>query len=123
MKAPATDTKAKTKPATGKTGTETTRTGAKAGAKTSTKTSTKPGAKTGTTTSAKTGTRTAKPRSTQKAGPGLTPERLHQLIAEEAYLRAERRGFAGGDPVSDWLAAEQSVTHRLTQGLGPQSRD
>ncbi len=30
----------------------------------------------------------------------------HGRIALAAYLMAERRGFVGGDPVQDWLAAE-----------------
>jgi hypothetical protein len=33
----------------------------------------------------------------------------HRMIAEAAYYRAEKRGFAGGDPVEDWLAAEAEV--------------
>jgi Protein of unknown function (DUF2934) len=39
----------------------------------------------------------------------LTPERRHALIAESAYLRAERRGFAPGHETEDWLAAEAEV--------------
>lgn len=31
------------------------------------------------------------------------------MIAEAAYLRAERRGFVGGNPMEDWLAAEMEV--------------
>jgi hypothetical protein len=30
-------------------------------------------------------------------------------IAEAAYFKAERRGFAGGRELDDWLAAEQEV--------------
>ena len=30
-------------------------------------------------------------------------------IAEAAYYRAERRGFQGGCPVEDWLAAEREI--------------
>ena len=30
-------------------------------------------------------------------------------IAEAAYWRAERRGFAGGQELDDWLAAEREV--------------
>jgi Protein of unknown function (DUF2934) len=30
-------------------------------------------------------------------------------IAVAAYYRAQRRGFTGGDPVADWLAAEAEV--------------
>ncbi len=32
-----------------------------------------------------------------------------QLIEEEAYYRAERRGFAPGGELEDWLAAEAKV--------------
>lgn len=34
---------------------------------------------------------------------------LHSRIAEAAYFLAERRGFAGGDPVEDWLIAERKI--------------
>jgi len=40
----------------------------------------------------------------------------HQRIAERAYLRAERRGFAGGDPVADWIDAEREVDAELDGG-------
>jgi Protein of unknown function (DUF2934) len=39
----------------------------------------------------------------------LTPEARHALIAEAAYLRAERRGFAPGQETDDWLAAEAEL--------------
>jgi hypothetical protein len=32
-----------------------------------------------------------------------------QLIAQEAYLRAERRGFEPGHEIEDWLEAERTV--------------
>jgi len=31
------------------------------------------------------------------------------MIAENAYYRAERRGFLPGNEVEDWLAAEEEV--------------
>lgn len=37
----------------------------------------------------------------------------HSLIAESAYLRAERRGFNGGCAVTDWLEAEREVDGQL----------
>jgi hypothetical protein len=37
-------------------------------------------------------------------------EARYQMIAEAAYYRAEQRGFAGGDPVRDWLEAEAEVS-------------
>ena len=39
----------------------------------------------------------------------IGPEERARLIAEAAYFRAKKRGFKGGDPVDDWLAAEQEV--------------
>jgi len=41
-----------------------------------------------------------------------------EAIALEAWLRAERRGFAGGDPVADWLEAEREVDARLAAAHG-----
>jgi DNA anti-recombination protein RmuC len=38
-----------------------------------------------------------------------------QMIAEEAYFRAQRRGFDGGDTVVDWLEAEAEVDARLRE--------
>ncbi len=46
----------------------------------------------------------------------LTPEARHALIAEAAYLRAERRGFAPGHETEDWLAAEAEVDALLRAG-------
>jgi hypothetical protein len=53
--------------------------------------------------------------STGRRGAAKTPspEERHRLIAEEAYLRAERRGFDGGSPEQDWLEAEAAVDARL----------
>ena len=42
-------------------------------------------------------------------------EQRRSMIAAAAYLRAERRGFADGDPVTDWLEAEAEVDARLAQ--------
>jgi len=50
----------------------------------------------------------------------VTPEERHGMIAEAAYLKAERRGFRGGSPQQDWLEAEAEIDARLmrTQGRG-----
>lgn len=40
------------------------------------------------------------------------------MIAEAAYLRAERRGFAAGSEEEDWLAAEAEVDALLRAGNG-----
>jgi hypothetical protein len=54
------------------------------------------------------------PRS--RKSPSEAPARINvpaearrALIAETAYLRAERRGFVPGHEVDDWLAAEAEV--------------
>lgn len=40
-------------------------------------------------------------------------------IAEAAYYRAERRGFAPGGEIEDWLAAEAEVMARTGPGERP----
>jgi hypothetical protein len=40
------------------------------------------------------------------------------MIEQAAYLRAERRGFAPGSEVEDWLAAEAEVDALLRAGTG-----
>ena len=37
-----------------------------------------------------------------------------ELVAAEAYFRAERRGFAPGHELEDWVAAEAAVDSRLS---------
>lgn len=36
-----------------------------------------------------------------------------ELIAKAAYFLALARGFAGGDPIDDWLRAEAEIDARL----------
>jgi len=40
---------------------------------------------------------------------------LSALTAERAYFRAERRGFAPGHELEDWLAAEREVEALLSE--------
>ena len=44
--------------------------------------------------------------------------RLQPQIAEAAYYRAERRGFAPGQEVEDWLAAEKEILERSRAARG-----
>jgi hypothetical protein len=69
--------------------------------------------------------RTAEPRSAQE-GNRIERHSLNrsgsasarkQLIAEEAYRRAERRGFAPGDDWQDWFDAEREVDALLDPDL------
>ncbi|MBX5463102.1 MAG: DUF2934 domain-containing protein [Steroidobacteraceae bacterium] len=69
-------------------------------------------------------TRTPKPRTEAQAAsaapaetahaqsairPQVSPEMRRAMIAESAYLRAEKRGFAPGGEVEDWCEAEKEV--------------
>lgn len=45
----------------------------------------------------------------------INPEARYRMIAEAAYLRAEQRGFNGGDPLDDWLTAEREVDLLLAE--------
>ena len=55
----------------------------------------------------------AQPGSTD--GAALDPDLRRRLVAAEAYFLAERRGFAAGGEVDDWIAAESLVDSRLNQ--------
>jgi hypothetical protein len=48
------------------------------------------------------------------AGAQITPEERNRMIAEAAYYRAERRGFATGGEMEDWVQAETEID-RLIQ--------
>ena len=39
----------------------------------------------------------------------VAPEERYKMIAAAAYLRAERRGFASGHALDDWIAAEAEI--------------
>jgi len=43
----------------------------------------------------------------------IDPEHRRQLVAAEAYFRAEKRGFAAGHELDDWVAAEAVVDSRV----------
>lgn len=51
-------------------------------------------------------------------GAQITPGERTEMIRLAAYVRAEQRGFAGGAPEEDWLAAEREVDERLAQAAG-----
>jgi hypothetical protein len=66
--------------------------------------------------------RTRKSPTVAKSRVKVTPEARRALIAESAYLRAERRGFAPGHESEDWLAAEAEIDAllRVEHGGSPQ---
>ncbi len=43
----------------------------------------------------------------------ISLERRRQMIAEAAYFRAERRGFAPGAESEDWLESEAEIEQLL----------
>jgi len=45
----------------------------------------------------------------------VDPNVRRELVAAEAYFLAEQRGFAGGNELEDWVAAEALVDSRLRQ--------
>lgn len=69
-------------------------------------------------TTTKTTKTTKKPASTaaakapKKAAPKINRE---GMIAEAAYYRAEKRGFAGGNEMGDWLDAEVEIDQTMTR--------
>ena len=52
----------------------------------------------------------------------LTQQARHAMIAEKAYLRAERRGFTPGREAEDWLVAETEVDALLKLSHGGSSQ-
>jgi hypothetical protein len=46
--------------------------------------------------------------------PSIPSEKeLQEMIAQAAYYRAEKRGFAGGAEAEDWLQAEAEVLAKM----------
>ncbi len=58
---------------------------------------------------------TKQPRKSAQTNPTelISPDDRQRMIAEAAYLRAAQRGFQGGDPTDDWLAAEAEIDRAL----------
>lgn len=43
------------------------------------------------------------------SGPALSAQERERLVARAAYFRAEKRGFAPGCELQDWIEAEAEV--------------
>lgn len=56
---------------------------------------------------------TPRTRPALRAVPSFSDSPREQMIAEAAYFRAEQRGFAPGNEMSDWLEAESDIEHVL----------
>lgn len=55
----------------------------------------------------------AKRVSAKKNAPAISPEHRYHMIATAAYYLAERRGFAGGYEMQDWISAEAEIDAQL----------
>ena len=58
---------------------------------------------------------------TKPAVINITDEQRLGMIAEAAYFKAEQRGFQGGDPAEDWLAAESEIDALLSNNPSQQA--
>ena len=52
-------------------------------------------------------------QSAAAASVSIDPDTRRQLVAAQAYFLAERRGFAAGHEIEDWVAAEMVVDSQL----------
>ncbi len=50
------------------------------------------------------------------AGPSISAQERQRLIARAAYFRAEKRGFAPGSELQDWIEAEAEVLQLIRGG-------
>lgn len=66
-----------------------------------------------TTAKATRSSATKQPGSSQMAPAVITSEERHRLIAEAAYLLAEKRGFQGGSPEQDWYEAAAQIDETI----------
>ena len=48
-------------------------------------------------------------------GQSASEDERRRMIAEEAYLIAERRGFQGDLAMNDWLQAEANIDNRFAK--------
>jgi DUF2934 family protein len=73
--------------------------------------------------SAKSVAATAAPKVRKRTGAAgvavVSEDQRRGMIAQSAYLRGERRGFAPGGEAEDWLLAEQEVDALLNSGHTP----
>ncbi|MFH1045261.1 MAG: DUF2934 domain-containing protein [Pseudomonadota bacterium] len=65
--------------------------------------------------SAKSKTKSA-PETRKDAGPSISAEEREKLVARAAYFRAEKRGFAPGCELQDWVEAEAEVLRLIGSG-------
>jgi hypothetical protein len=56
----------------------------------------------------------AKAPSRKKKNQTVSVEVKQQMIAEAAFYNSQKRAQVGGDPVQDWLLAEQQIEQQLS---------
>lgn len=56
---------------------------------------------------------TTSPSTGGRSGTQVSEDERQRMIAENAYYRAQERGFNGGQAIDDWLAAEREVNRQL----------
>ncbi len=56
------------------------------------------------------------PRSRTKKPAGVPAEQRRHYVEMAAYYIAERRGFAPGNPLEDWVQAEAEIDRLLAEG-------
>lgn len=66
--------------------------------------------------------RVRKPAPATSSRVAISEDVRRRMVAEGAYLRAERRGFASGREEEDWLAAEAEVDALLEAQHGGTSQ-
>lgn len=77
----------------------------------------KPASKVGTPKAAAPKAASAKPgRAGLKKPAGVPPEQRRNYVEMAAYYIAERRGFALGNPLEDWIQAEAEIDRLLAEG-------
>lgn len=66
----------------------------------------------------------AVPRAKARKAPSISPEQRRNYVEIAAYYIAERRGFAPGDTVQDWMEAEAEIERLIQAGmLGRTAKD
>lgn len=57
-------------------------------------------------------------KTSRESGPPseITPAEHHRMVAEAAYFRAERRAFAAGGELDDWVQAETEIDQLMQSG-------
>ncbi len=50
---------------------------------------------------------------------GIDSDKVNELIAELAYLKAEKRDFVSGYEMEDWLVAEQEINKQYDYASRP----